>query len=109
MQSKNYFSFPLDVKTITYGLSSSNAFILFYVDVMYEKVYYLPIQDYFIENPALFDKLEHNASTINVHISCDNLVSENDLELKKLAKSVYAGGPSRNIKKMKYNKECDKY
>ena len=49
-------------KTINYGLSSPIAFVLFYVDVDHGIVYYLPIQDYFIANPELFDALEskHN-------------------------------------------------
>lgn len=100
MKSKNCFSFPFDVKTITYGLSSANAFVLFYVDVESEMVYYLPIQDYFIANPALFDQLEDNQSKMNVHIPCDNLVSDNDFELQQIAKSTYIGGPSRNLRKV---------
>ena len=39
MKSENCFSFSLDVKTITYGLSSANAFVLFYMDVETEMVY----------------------------------------------------------------------
>lgn len=100
MKSENCFSFSLDVKTITYGLSSANAFVLFYVDVESEMVYYLPIQDYFIANPVLFDQLEHNQSKMNVHIPCDNLVSDNDFELQQIAKSTYIGGPSRNLRKV---------
>lgn len=52
------FSFPFDVKTIYYGLSSSNAFVLFLVDVDNKIVYYLPIQEYFIAHPDLFDRIE---------------------------------------------------
>ncbi len=100
MKSESCFSFSLDVKTITYGLSSANAFVLFYVDVESEMVYYLPIQDYFISNPALFDRLKDDQSKINVHIPCDNLVSDNDFELQQIAKSTYIGGPSRNLRKV---------
>lgn len=98
MKSQNCFSFSLDVKTINYALCSANAFVLFYVDVDDKKVYYLPIQDYFIANPALFDQLEQNKSKLNVHIPCDNLVSENDIELQQIAKRTYIGGPSRDLR-----------
>lgn len=82
-------------------MSSANAFVLLYVDVDVdsEQVYYLPIQDYFIANPTLFDQLEQNQSKMNVHIPCDNLVSDNDFELQQIAKSTYVGGPSRNLRK----------
>ena len=100
MKSENCFSFSLDVKTITYGLSSANAFVLFYMDVETEMVYYLPIQDYFIANPALFDQLEQNERKMSVHIPCDNLVFDNDFELQQIAKSTYIGGPSRNLRKV---------
>lgn len=102
MKSKRCFSLPLDVKTITYGLGSAIAFVLFYVDVESEEVYYLPIQDYFIANPALFDQLENNESKMSLHIPCDNLVSKNDFELQQIAKSTYVGGPSRHLRKVEY-------
>ena len=95
----NSFSFSLDIKTINYGLSSSVAFVLFYVLVDEGKVYYLPIQDYFIANPSLFERLEKNGATLNVHIPLDNVVSDNDFDLQQIAKSVYVGGPSRELHK----------
>ena len=101
LKSENCFSFSLDIKTINYGLSSSIAFVLFYVDVESEKVYYLPIQDYFIANPVLFDQLEKNKSTMSLHIPLDNLVCDEDFELQQIAKSTYIDGPSRNLRKAK--------
>ena len=101
LKLKNCFSFSLDKKTINYGLSSSTAFVLFYVDVESEKVYYLPIQDYFIANPTLFDLLEKNTSKMNLHIPLDNLVCDEDFELQQIAKSTYIDGPSRNLRKAK--------
>ena len=65
-----------------------------------EMIYYLPIQDYFIANPALFDQLEQNERKMSVHIPCDNLVFDNDFELQQIAKSTYIGGPSRNLRKV---------
>lgn len=99
LKSENCFSFSLDIKTINYGLSSSNAFVLFYVDVEIKNVYYLPIQDYFIANPRLFDQIAKNGSKISLHIPCDNLVCNEDFELQQIAKSTYIDGPSRKLRK----------
>lgn len=92
-------SFPLEVKTINYGLGSSVPFALLYVDVANQVVYYLPIQDYFIENPNLFDKLD-SRKTCCVHIPVDNVVCDQDESLRLLAKSTYVGGPGRDLKKV---------
>ena len=92
-------SFPIDVKTVNYGLGSNVAFVLFVVDVDNEKVYYLPLQDYFIANPSEFDKLEKNKEKINVHIPTCNLVDDNDFELQQIAKSVYVDGPTRRLRR----------
>ena len=94
------FSFAMEKKTINYGLSSPIAFVLFYVDVDHGIVYYLPIQDYFIANPELFDALESNTTTINVHIPIDNIVSNEDFDLRQIAKSIYVGGSSRKLRKV---------
>lgn len=93
-------SFDLDVKTVNYALSSSNAFVLFLVNTTEETIYYLPIQDYFIANPKLFDKAENNDCTVNLHIAPDNILSENDIDLREIAKSVYIDGPSKKLRKV---------
>ena len=69
------------------------------VDVSKNEVYYLPIQDYFISQPALFDKIESDQKTMALHIPLDNLVLNNLFELKQIAKSVYLHGPSRELKR----------
>ena len=94
------FTFSIDIKTINYGLSSPVAFVLFYVLVDEGIVYYLPIQDYFIAHPELFDRLEKNDSKLNVHIPLDNIVSDDDFDLQQIAKSVYVDGPSRKLRKV---------
>jgi len=99
LKNNEFFSFSMEIKTIRYGLGSSSAFVLFYVDISTETVYYLPIQDYFISHPELFDKLDTNQKTMNVHIPIDNIVSSNDSDLQEIAKSVYVEGPSRNLRK----------
>ena len=98
LQKKDAISFPLELKTANYGLGSSIAFVLFVVDLEKEKVYYLPLQDYFIANPKEFDRLEKNKETINVHIPTSNVVDDDDFELQQIAKSVYIDGPSRNLR-----------
>ena len=95
----NEISISIDTKTILYGLSSLCAFVVFMVDVSKNEVYYLPIQDYFISQPALFDKIESDQKTMALHIPLDNLVLNNLFELKQIAKSVYLHGPSRELKR----------
>ena len=100
LKNKNVFSFPLDVKTINYGLGSSVAFVIFLVDVDEERVYYLPLQDYFISDLSLFDRSESDQDKMNLHIPCDNIVSDDDFELQQIAKSIYVDGPSINLRKI---------
>jgi hypothetical protein len=99
LKNKDAFSFSLDKKTINYGLGSSNAFVLFYVTVDDEKVFYLPLQDYFIANPELFERLENSNQKMSLHIPRDNIVQEEDFDLQQIAKSVYVDGPSRRLHK----------
>lgn len=99
LKREKCFSFPLEVKTINYALNARGAFVLFYVDVENEVVYYLPIQDYFIANKTLFDKLDTGQERMSVHIPIDNILSDDDFDLQEIAKSVYVDGPSRNLRK----------
>ena len=99
LKREKCFSFPLDIKTINYALGTPSAFSLFYVDIVNEAVYYLPIQDYFISNNDLFDKLDKVQGTINVHIPVDNILSDNDFDLQEISKSVYVDGSSRKLKR----------
>ena len=93
-------SFNLDVKNINYALGSSNAFVVFLVDVIAEIVYYIPIQDYFIANKDKFLAAENNKSTVNIHIDPDNVLSDEDNELCEIAKSVYVDGPGSLLRKV---------
>lgn len=94
------FSCEISTKTVLYGLSSSIAFVIFYVDVKNESVYYLPLQDYFISNPKNYEKLEKNRQNISIHIPIDNIVSNDDFDLQQIAKSTYVDGPSRKLRKV---------
>lgn len=100
LKNGDAFALEMEIKTIRYGLGSSCAFVVFYVDVEEETVYYLPLQDYFISKPELFDKLDNNKSQITVHVPCDNIVCENDYDLQQIAKSIYIDGPSRKLRKV---------
>lgn len=84
-----YISFPMGTKTINYALQSPIAFILFVVDTTNEIVYYQPIQDYFIENPHLSEKLLSEQQTINIRIPKENTLPEQDIKLQKLAVVIY--------------------
>lgn len=100
LKRDNAFSLEIDIKTVQYGLGSSSPYIIFFADISREKVYYLPLQDYFISNPFFFDKIAVNSNSISLHIPCDNLVSEEDFELQQIAKSVYVDGPSKKLHKV---------
>lgn len=97
--SGEYIRFSMETKSINYALSSSIPFVLFYVDIISETVYFLPIQDYFIDNNDLFAKLEGNQKTLTLHIPIDNELSRCDLELVTIAKCTYVDGPGRSLKK----------
>ena len=92
-------SYPLETKTIEYALAQRNAFVLFYVDIVREDVYFLPIQDYFIENKDLFEKLDGSQETINVRIPRANLLKKNDAALQDIARSTYFDGPGPGLTK----------
>ncbi len=81
-------SYALEVKTINYALSSHVPFIFILVDVNKKISYYLPLQQYFIDNPKLIAKLT-NKSTVNVHIDIDKQINEYDFDLQKLAHKAY--------------------
>lgn len=104
LKDGSVISFPLEIKTINYALSSSNPFVLFLVDVSLESVYYLAIQENFITNENLFDRLEQIAienpwqKTLNLKISVKDRLEIASETLKELAHKTYVYGPSRNLK-----------
>ena len=82
-------TFPFEVKTINYALSSSIPFVLFLADITKEIVYYLPIQKYFLENPQEYKKAKKEQGTINVHISPACTLPEDEDNLIKIATLTY--------------------
>ena len=73
--------------------------MLFYVDIVREDVYFVCIQDAFIENKDLFDKLDGSQETVNVRIPRGNLLRSNDAALQDIARSLYFDGPGRGLTK----------
>ncbi len=90
LKSGGVVSFPLEIKTINYGLMKANSFVLLLVDVEAEVVYYQSLQDYFLANPKLLVRLEDDdAKTINIRIPTTNFLSEDDTALQEIAKARY--------------------
>lgn len=89
--SSGDFSYPIEKKTINYALRSRDAFILFLCDLVNEKVYYLPIQDYFIKNPEEYKRLEKDTKNMNLHIPVKNVVTRTeDAAIVLLANKAYS-------------------
>lgn len=91
-------SFPLEVKTINYGLSRACPFLLIVVDVEMGRAYFLELQEYFIAHPNLFAKTEKEDGTINLHIDCSNVISEDDSGLQEIARRSYIGGATPELR-----------
>lgn len=97
LKDRRTISFPLAIKTICYGLGKAHAFILLVVDVDNEIVYYLNLQDYFINGPSLFEKLDIGNKTMSIRIPTANRLEANDDELREFARKVYVGGPTASL------------
>lgn len=93
LKDNQTISFPLEIKTICYGLGKKHAFVLLVVDVVAEIVYYQNIHEYFIENPALFQKLDGDAKAMSIRIPIENRLDDDDLPLRLYASTGYEGGP----------------
>lgn len=91
LKNEECFSYKLERKTINYALRSNDAFLLLLADLVNNKVYYLPIQDYFIENESEYATLEKkNDGGMMLHIPIANVVTKDeDAALVELAKCTY--------------------
>ena len=84
------FSYPLGKEFIEYALRSSEAFVLLLCDLMNEKVYYLPLQDYFINNPEEYKRLRSDTGTMKMRVPVTNIVDNaHNEELVALANNSY--------------------
>lgn len=92
-----FVSLEIKVRTINYALSRANSYVVLLVDISNETVFYLPIQEYFIAEPANFDKINGDQENITIRIPTDNIVLDDDKNLQEIAKSRYVGGPGRGL------------
>ncbi len=92
--------FDLEVKAANYAVGNPNAFVLFLVDVSKEKVYYLPLQDYFMENPKKFEAVKNNKTVVTVHIDKESNIDTSAEELISLTRYVYITDASGSLKKI---------
>ena len=92
-----YISFPMPVRTIEYALGTPTAFVLFVADTKTNDVYYQCVQDYFIENKKLFERLEQGTINIRIPVS-QNLVLGDDT-LQELARVTFVDGPGQSLKR----------
>ena len=87
---RNYISYPLDVKTINYGLNCNNAFVLILVDTSNDVVYFVVLQDFFMKHKDLLKKMLKNKTTFSVQISYDDILTkDDDTKLRQIAKETY--------------------
>ena len=94
-------SFPLEIKTINYGLGKANSFVLLLVDVETEQIYYQCLQDHFISDEKLRLKLKvADAKTINIRIPVSNFLGEDDSALQEIAKARYMSDAYGEPKKL---------
>lgn len=84
------FSYPLEKEFIEYALRSKETFILLLCDLMNEKVYFLPLQDYFINNPGEYKRLRSSTGTMRLRVPVTNIVDNaHNEELVVLANNSY--------------------
>ncbi len=86
---KTVIAYSLEIKTINYELSSAVPFVLIYVDLTREIVYYLPLQKYFLENPEKLERTKRNTTTVDVHIPVIQQLTEDDIDSRDLADQIY--------------------
>lgn len=84
-----FLSLQMEVKTLNYAINSPYCFMLLLFEVDSAKIYFLPIQDYFINYPIEKEKL-NKQDNLNIHISPNNtLCPENESILIRYAKTRY--------------------
>lgn len=92
-----YISFPMPVRTIEYALGTPTAFVLFVADTKTNDVYYQCVQDYFIENKKLFERLEQGTINIRIPVSQNLVLGDNPLQ--ELARVTFVDGPGESLKR----------
>ena len=93
------FSYNLEKRTINYALRSSSPFVLFLCDLNDNIVYYLPVQDAFMENEDYYSRLAKDTDSMNLRIPMANIMTrESDEELVELTRATYSFINGRVVK-----------
>lgn len=92
-------SISIKTSTINYALRRPSTFILLLVRIDPEEVYYLPVEEYFINNASERKKLK-NQSSITLRIPVGNRISQEGRELIPFAKMRYQVDSSDDIIKL---------
>ena len=90
IKSKKSVSFDLKVITAAYAISSAQPFVLFVVDLIADVIYYICLQDFFIDNPASLKAVGNNKSKVRIKIPLDYIVTRETIGLQEVAKSQYS-------------------
>ena len=88
LKTEAAISFSLQTITWGYALGSSIAFVLFLVDLNSNTIYATCLQEYAKEHKDIAEKIEKQDSVV-VRIPKANCLPAYDLELQRLAKTVF--------------------
>lgn len=94
---KDHYVLDFPVKTANYAVGCSQPFFLFFVNLTTREAFYLPLQEYFLNNPKKLDALEKNKSTIRVFIPVENMVDNK--AMRQFAKAQYSYNEELRLKK----------
>ena len=89
ISKENIISVTMETSTLNYALNSCIPFVLFLADISDEIVYYLSVQDYFMNKCHLIQKLESDQKYLNIHIDRKMQLNKGDQFLQGLAKKKY--------------------
>lgn len=105
LSDKTQISFPLEIKTINYALGCNNPFLLVVVDVNKEECHFVPLQELFLSNQEVLQKLvqrneREDEGTMNIRFKTSMTISKCEPDLQMIATCQYAGGPTMNLRRV---------
>lgn len=102
LKNSEVYSYPVDLKTINYGLSCPSPFAFFLVDVVQEKVYVLPLQTKFIESSDLHKRVleatQKEQTKFNLHFPIGQVLPGFEEELVQFSKMSFVGIPGEELR-----------
>lgn len=102
LKHSEVYSYPVDLKTINYGLSCSSPFAFFLVDVVQEKVYVVPLQTKFIETPDMnkrvVDASQNKQTKFSLHFPVSQVLPGFEEELVHFSKMSFVGAPGEELR-----------